>query len=98
MQAKALEAGADEVVFDLEDAVAPDAKDAARLQLRETLGARKWRDRQVAIRVNAAPTAHHAADLELCAELDLARLTIVVPKVESSDDVAAAGAVAAAPG
>ena len=94
MQAKALEAGADEVVFDLEDAVAPDAKETARLQLRETLGAGEWRDRQVAIRVNAAPTAHHAADLELCAELGLERLTVVVPKVESSDDVAAAADVA----
>jgi hypothetical protein len=29
----------------------------------------------VAVRVNAAGTAHHAADLELCAQLDLARPT-----------------------
>jgi citrate lyase beta subunit/acyl dehydratase len=94
MHAKALSAGADEVVFDLEDAVAPEAKEAARAQLRETLRAGEWRDRQVAIRVNAAGTAHHAADLELCAELGLARLTVVVPKVESADDVAAARDVA----
>jgi citrate lyase beta subunit len=34
--------GADEVVFDLEDAVAADAKDAARAQLGETLVAAPW--------------------------------------------------------
>jgi citrate lyase beta subunit/acyl dehydratase len=94
MHAKALGAGADEVVFDLEDAVAPDAKDAARAQLGETLRAPEWRTRRVAIRVNAADSPHQAADLELCAALELAQLTIVVPKVESSGDVAAAGRVA----
>ncbi|MDQ1725934.1 MAG: hypothetical protein QOG52_2962 [Frankiaceae bacterium] len=94
MHAKALDAGADEVVFDLEDAVAPDAKDAARAQLRDTLSAPEWRERQVAIRVNAAGSDDHAADLALCASLDLARLTIVVPKVEAAEDVDAAAEIA----
>jgi citrate lyase beta subunit len=39
MHAKASGDDADEVVFDLEDAVAPDAKEVARAQLRETLAA-----------------------------------------------------------
>jgi citrate lyase beta subunit/acyl dehydratase len=94
MQAKALDAGADEVVFDLEDAVAPDAKDGARAQLRQTLSAPQWRERQVAIRINAAGSEHQAADLALCATLGLARLTVVVPKVESAADVEAAAEIA----
>src|SRR3989442_10142309 len=42
MHAKALDAGADEVVFDLEDAVALDAKAAARAVLAETLRRPEW--------------------------------------------------------
>ncbi|MDX6701321.1 MAG: hypothetical protein QOF26_1547 [Baekduia sp.] len=94
MQAKALGAGSDEVVFDLEDAVAPDAKEVARAQLRETLSAPEWRERQVAIRVNAAASGEQEADLALCASLDLEGLTLVVPKVECPGDVTAAAAVA----
>ena len=54
MHAKALDAGADEVVFDLEDAVALDAKAAARAVLAETLRRPEWSARPVAIRVNGA--------------------------------------------
>src|SRR6478672_9785987 len=94
MHSKALAAGADEVVFDLEDAVAADAKAQAREQVAATLSRPEWSDRAVAVRINARHTAEHAADLELCAALGHARLTIVVPKVEAMDDVAAAGDVA----
>jgi citrate lyase beta subunit len=48
----------------------------------------------VAIRVNAAGSGEQEADLALCASLDLERLTLVVPKVESPGDVTAAAAVA----
>jgi citrate lyase beta subunit/acyl dehydratase len=95
MHARALEAGgADEVVFDLEDAVAPDGKVAAREQLCETLRSAVWRERVVAIRVNAGDSAEHADDLAMCAALALEALTIVVPKVESACDIEAAAAVA----
>ena len=94
MHSKALEAGADEVVFDLEDAVAAEGKAAARAQVGETLRRPEWRVRAVAVRVNAVGGPHHGLDLALCAELGLARLSIVVPKVEQVDDVAAAAAVA----
>ncbi len=94
MHAKASDAGADEVVFDLEDAVALDAKAAARAVLAETLGRPEWVGRPVAIRVNAAGSPEHADDLALCSALRLEHLSIVVPKVESVADVAAAAAVA----
>jgi citrate lyase beta subunit/acyl dehydratase len=95
MHAKALEAaGADEVVFDLEDAVAPDGKAAAREQLAATLGEAAWRERVVAVRVNAVDSPEHEHDLALCAALGLERLTIVVPKVEAVGDLEAAAAIA----
>jgi citrate lyase beta subunit/acyl dehydratase len=94
MHDKALASGADEVVFDLEDAVAPDGKAAARAQLADTLGAAAWRDRAVAVRVNAVDTPEHAEDLALCAALGLPGLTIVVPKAEAVDDIEAAAAIA----
>ena len=53
MQAKALDSGAGEIVFDLEDAVAVDGKAAAREQIADTLGRPEWSDRAVAVRVNA---------------------------------------------
>ena len=42
MHAKALSAGADEVVFDLEDAVAAEGKAAAREQVAATLAEPEW--------------------------------------------------------
>ena len=94
MHAKALDAGADEVVFDLEDAVAPDAKAAARAVLAETLRRPEWSARPVAIRVNGAGSPEQAEDLALCSSLGLEQLSIVVPKVESTDHVSAAAEVA----
>ena len=94
MHAKALDAGADEVVFDLEDAVAADGKAAAREQLEQTLARSEWGERPVAVRVNAPGSGDQAEDLELCARSGLGSLTVVVPKVESVADVEAAAAVA----
>lgn len=54
MQRKAVEMGADVVVFDLEDGVAPSAKAEARQTVRETLRAIDP-DCEVCLRVNATP-------------------------------------------
>jgi len=66
---KACASGADAVVLDLEDAVPPDRKDEARAQVGEWLAAR--RDGAAApvigVRINAADTPWHAADVDLCA-------------------------------
>lgn len=88
MHAKALDAGADEVVLDLEDAVAPDAKAAAREQLAATLAEPGWAGRAVAVRVNAPGTAEQAGDLEALAALPWVP-GVVVPKCESVADVEA---------
>lgn len=94
MHAKALSAGADEVVFDLEDAVAAEDKAAAREQVAATLGEPAWAERTVAVRVNPIDSGDQAADLAMCAELGLPSLTLVVPKVESAADLLPPAAVA----
>ena len=79
--AKALAAGADAVIVDLEDAVAPGEKDAARAALAAALDAA----RPVMVRVNAADTPWFPADLELLAQPGIA--AVVLPKAEHADDI-----------
>jgi len=78
--AKARSAGADLVVLDLEDAVAPDDKDLARDAALEAL-ATPW-SMPVAIRINGVGTAWHSLDLDAVArsKADLA----VVPRATSA--------------
>ena len=94
MHAKALSAGADEVVFDLEDAVASEGKAAAREQVAATLAEPEWAERTVAVRVNPIDSGEQADDLFMCAELGLPSLTLAVPKVESVADLVASARVA----
>ena len=75
--AKALESGADAVVADLEDAVPPEEKGAARTVVRELL-ATASKSSLVAVRVNAADTSFWEDDLRAVADLELAAL--VLPK------------------
>jgi citrate lyase subunit beta/citryl-CoA lyase len=91
---KAYAAGADAVIVDLEDAVAPDGKAAARTHLQAWLDA----SRPVHVRINGAGTAWFADDLALCGHPGVAG--IVLPKAEEAahvDAVAAAGARAVLP-
>ena len=80
--AKALAAGADAVIVDLEDAVAPADKDGARAALAAALDPA----RPVMLRVNAADTPWFPADLELLAHPGIA--AVVLPKAEHAEDVA----------
>ncbi|MGE0715062.1 MAG: CoA ester lyase [Alphaproteobacteria bacterium] len=74
---------ADAYVFDLEDAVAPDAKAAARAQLADVLPRLDHRGRERAIRVNGLATPWGLADLEMAAKAPVDG--VVIPKVESAD-------------
>ena len=87
---KALAAGAGAVIVDLEDAVAPDAKDAARESLLHWLSRASA---QVLVRVNAADTPWFADDLALCGHASVAG--VVLPKAERRSDLAHASAIAA---
>jgi citrate lyase subunit beta/citryl-CoA lyase len=80
--AKALAAGADAVIIDLEDAVAPSAKEAARDALRAWLTP----EQAVLVRVNSADTAWFADDLALAGLPGVAG--IVLPKAERPETIA----------
>jgi citrate lyase beta subunit/acyl dehydratase len=90
--AKALALPCDEVVLDLEDAVAPEHKEQARATVMQTLADPAWTARTVAVRINAGSVA----DLEAVAAVaGLEGLTLMLPKVERPEQVAeAAGQMA----
>jgi citrate lyase beta subunit len=90
--AKARTLPADCIILDLEDAVQPDAKPAARAAAVAAMAAGGWGDRSVLLRVNAPGTPWSAEDF--AAARGGGFTGIVVPKVSSA--VAAADAVAQA--
>jgi citrate lyase subunit beta/citryl-CoA lyase len=103
--AKAAAAGADVVVLDLEDAVAPAAKDVAR----EHVAAWLAEGHTAVVRINAAGTPWHAADRAAVAAAaavmvpkaerpeDLDGLSSVLPLVETARGIAAAAGLCAVP-
>jgi citrate lyase subunit beta/citryl-CoA lyase len=74
---------ADAVILDLEDSVAPDAKEAARDQVVAAVKAGGFGAREVFIRVNGVDTPWHADDLGAAAHA--VPDAILVPKVQSPD-------------
>lgn len=81
--AKAVAAGADQVILDLEDAVAEPAKDAARAGVAAALADGLGRGRRAWVRVNAAGTRWHDNDLAALAGLP-GLAGVMVPKAESA--------------
>ena len=73
------------IVYDLEDSVSMEEKDAARILIYTLLKKHRPRGKQVIIRVNAIDSVFFAEDLEACVRLfpDAIRL----PKVESAAEV-----------
>lgn len=85
---KALGSGADIVIVDLEDAVAPEAKPEARRALEAFLD--QAPEKAVWVRINAADTADFDADLALCRDRP-GIAGLVVPKAETTEALAQAG-------
>ena len=79
---------ADALIFDLEDAVAPDAKVQARDQVCGAVKAGGYGGREVVIRVNALETPWGASDI--IAACEAAPDAILVPKVIHSGDIISA--------
>jgi citrate lyase subunit beta / citryl-CoA lyase len=73
----------DGVILDLEDSVAPEAKEAARQQVANFVKAGGFGAREVFIRVNGVDSPWHADDLSAAARA--APDVILVPKVSSPD-------------
>jgi citrate lyase subunit beta/citryl-CoA lyase len=75
----------DGLMLDLDDAVAPDAKPAAREAACAAVRSGEYGRRELAIRVNGMDTVWHADDM--AAACAAAPDAIVVPKVNSADEV-----------
>ncbi len=76
--------GSDAIVIDLEDAVAPGEKDAARLLVRNAIQTLRYRVR-LGIRINALGTPYWKKDLETL--LPLEPDFIMLPKTTCAEDV-----------
>ena len=84
---KAKSLPADAVILDLEDAVAPDAKAAARDAVLHAVGDRAYGAREVVIRVNALETEWGRDDLNMAASAGVDG--VLVPKITRGKDVRA---------
>ncbi len=76
----------DVVILDLEDAVAPDAKDSARAAAVEAVKVGGFGRRELVIRVNGLDTPWGEADLKAATDAGLD--AILVPKVGDAGDIA----------
>lgn len=83
---KAKSIACDGLILDLEDAVAPDAKPAARDAAAAAAASGDYGRRTVTIRVNGIGTEWHDDDIVAASQAGPA--AIVVPKVDSADQVA----------
>lgn len=82
---KARSLPADGLTFDLEDAVAPDAKELARAQAVEAVASGAYGYREVTVRINGLDSPWWQADIAALAEVGPD--AIVVPKLTSAEDV-----------
>lgn len=82
---KARGLAADAIIFDLEDAVAPDMKDAARVTLREELDMGGYGNRARLVRINGFDTPWGNADIHAFRNAGIDG--ILLPKVNSAYDI-----------
>ncbi len=75
------------VILDLEDAVAPEAKVAARAAAVAAVRDGGWGEREVLLRVNGLATAWSADDFAAATGTGAAITGVVVPKIDSVADV-----------
>ncbi|HVY00305.1 MAG TPA: CoA ester lyase [Pseudorhodoplanes sp.] len=80
---------ADGIILDLEDSVAPDAKEEARRRVVEAVRAGGFGPREVFVRVNGIDTEWHADDLAAAAHA--APDAILVPKIFQPDQLELVG-------
>jgi citrate lyase subunit beta/citryl-CoA lyase len=96
---KALESGGDCIILDLEDAVPPDQKAQARMQLADRLpGFSRAQLARTLVRINASGTPWHSEDLRFLATwVGQGLAGVMVPKAEAASNLRAIG-VALSPG
>ena len=82
--------GADAVVFDLEDAVSPSEKDAARILVRNTMRYMDFRGCEIIVRINSIDTPYWKQDIDQI--LPQQPSLILLPKTGSAADILEADA------
>ena len=82
--------GSDAIIFDLEDAVAPDQKDAARILVRNTMKYMDFRGCEIIVRINSIDTPYWKQDIDEI--LPYQPGLILLPKTCSAADVLEADA------
>jgi len=83
---KAAESGADALILDLEDSVAPDKKEDARRIVAEAIRVGRFGGVEAAVRVNPPGSEHFNADVE--AIIAAGGRTIMLSKSERADEIA----------
>jgi citrate lyase beta subunit len=84
---KALESGADMIIIDLEDAVAPDQKDSSRASAIEFLASGDDNTPERIIRINSPHIEAGKNDLDALIESNLTSGIILIPKVEGAEEI-----------
>lgn len=82
---KAKSLAADTVIMDLEDAVAPDAKEAARETIRAAIQGGGYGHREIVVRMNGLDTEWGQADLKMA--VDSGAHALLAPKVIDGSDI-----------
>ena len=84
---KALDAGADIVCVDMEDAVALPRKDEGRAATLPLFGENTHPHVERMVRINSISTVHGLKDLQAIIESDAPPPSIMIPKVKSADEI-----------
>ena len=78
---------ADGLILDMEDSVAPDSKQVAREQIGAAITQGGYAHRELMVRVNGLATEWGAADLAAVAAWSTAPDALLIPKIDTADDV-----------
>lgn len=78
---------ADGLILDMEDSVAPDAKPLAREQIGAAVAAGGYGHRELMVRVNGVATGWGADDIAAVAAWSVAPDALLIPKIDTAQDV-----------
>ncbi len=84
---KARSLPADGLILDMEDSVAPDAKQLAREQIGAALAQGGYGHRELIVRINALSTEWGAQDIEAISRFPVAPDAVLIPKIDTAKDV-----------
>lgn len=87
---KARSLPADGLILDMEDSVAPDAKQTARDQIGAALAQGGYGHREIMVRINALTTEWGKSDIAAICGFENAPHAVLIPKIDTAKDVVAA--------